>query len=83
MTRDHVVPNAWYPSNIPKRDRPTVPSCIRCNQKLSKVERALSVRLGLCIDPDDPIAGEFAKKAAVRVSNYPRRCRNGTDEMTV
>jgi hypothetical protein len=68
LSRDHVIPDAWYPRSVPPRDRPVVPSCISCNQKLGKIERALGVRLGLCIDPNDPLAGDFAKKAARAVN---------------
>ena len=68
LTDDHVVPDAWYPRAVPPRDRPVVPSCVTCNQRLGKIERAIGVRLGLCFGPDDPLAGYFAKKAARAVN---------------
>lgn len=67
-SRDHVIPDSWYPRTVPPRDRPVVPSCISCNRKLGKIESALGVRLGLCIDPNDPSAGDFARKAARAVN---------------
>jgi hypothetical protein len=77
MTNDHVVPDAWYPSAVPPRDRPVVPACITCNRRLGKIERAIGVRLGLCFGPDDPLAGDFAKKAARSVN--PRSGANLKD----
>src|ERR1700719_1951250 len=77
LSRDHVIPDAWYPRSVPPRDRPVVPSCISCNQKLGRIERALGVRLGLCIDPNDSLAGDFAKKAARAVN--PRFGANPKD----
>jgi hypothetical protein len=79
LSLDHVIPDAWYPRSVPPRDRPVVPSCISCNRKLGKIERALGVRLGLCIDPNDPLAGDFAKKAARAVN--PRFGANLKDAM--
>ena len=68
LTDDHLIADAWYPDSVPQYARPVVPSCIECNQRLGKIEGALGVRLGLCIDPNDPYAGELAKKAARAVN---------------
>jgi hypothetical protein len=70
LTDDHVVPDSWYPRAVPPCERPVVPSCVTCNRKLGKVERAIGVRLGLCFSPDDPLAGYFAKKAARAVNPH-------------
>ncbi len=77
MTDDHVVPDAWYPSTVPPRDRPVAPACHTCNQELSKIEGAMLTRLGLCFGPDDQLAGYFAKKAARSVN--PRAGTNPKD----
>lgn len=79
LTDDHVVPNSWYPPTVRRRDRPVAPSCLACNRKLGKIERAIGVRLGLCFGRDDPIAGYFAKSAARAVN--PRVGANPKDVM--
>jgi len=39
---DHVFPSSWYPENTPAEIiRPTAPSCVDCNNKLSKIEENL------------------------------------------
>ena len=68
ISRDHLIPDAWYPPFVPPSNRPVVPSCDPCNKKLGKTERALGIRLGLCMDPNDPLVGHFAKKAARAVN---------------
>jgi len=70
LTDDHVVPNSWYPTNTPPRSRPVAPSCVDCNRRLGKIERALGVRLGLGFSPEDPQAGYFAKSAARAVNPH-------------
>jgi len=54
ITTDHVIPDSWYPATITLKDRPTLPSCRRRNERLGNIERALLVRLGLCLDPLAP-----------------------------
>jgi hypothetical protein len=75
LTDDHVVPDSWYPRDVPPHDRPVVPSCVTCNRRLGRVERAIGVRLGLCFGPDDRLAGYFARKAARAVNS-----RSGANE---
>lgn len=53
ITRDHVLPSSWYPDATPEEvQRWTVPSCEACNNQLSRVERELLIRMGLCVDPE-------------------------------
>jgi hypothetical protein len=63
ITEDHVIPDSWYPDTIPPKDRPTVPSCKGCNGRLGKVERALFIRFGLCVDPEAPETKSIAARA--------------------
>jgi len=64
MTWDHVFPDAWYPTTTsPKTEKWKVPSCLSCNQGHSKNEGDLLLRLGLCIDPDDPRNAGIVEKA--------------------
>ena len=50
-TRDHVFPKAWYPDNTPNSvQRPTVPSCGECNNKLGALEKELFTKLAACLD---------------------------------
>lgn len=51
-TRDHVFPKSWYPAGTPSQvQRPTAPSCARCNGEFGAIENELLRRLGLCLDP--------------------------------
>lgn len=51
-TKDHAFPKSWYPDTTPEEvQRWTVPSCLECNNRLSKLEQDLLIRMGLCVDP--------------------------------
>jgi hypothetical protein len=64
LTWDHVFPEAWYPETTPMNlEKWKVPSCGPCNAKHGKSENDLFVRLGLCIDPDDPKSAGIVDKA--------------------
>lgn len=42
FNEDHVFPEGWYPENTPPGiEKPTAPSCLKCNNSLSKVEERL------------------------------------------
>ena len=63
-TRDHAFPNSWYPTSTPPIvQRPTVPSCDHCQNKFSKIEKELLVRLGLCMNPTLAEASGISTKA--------------------
>lgn len=56
-TKDHVFPRGWYPEDTPSTvQRPTVPSCAKCNNTLGAMEKELFIRMALCIAPDHPEA---------------------------
>ena len=64
LTWDHVFPNAWYPITTPENlEKWKIPSCPPCNAKHGKSECDLLIRLGLCIDPDDPRSAGIVEKA--------------------
>jgi hypothetical protein len=63
-TKDHVFPSSWYPDNTPGEvQRWTVPSCVRCNGTLGKLEKEMFVRLALCADPAKVEASGLSKRA--------------------
>jgi len=63
-TKDHAFPASWYPDTTPEQvQRWTVPSCQACNNRLSKVERELLIRMGLCVDPTQWEARGISTKA--------------------
>lgn len=69
LTWDHVFPEAWYPETTPANlDKWKIPACFHCNQAHAKSESDLLVRLGLCIDPDDPKSAGIVERALRAVS---------------
>ncbi len=63
-TMDHVFPRSWYPDTTPDDvQRWTVPSCFKCNNELSRIERNLLISLGLCLDPHLPGASGIGERA--------------------
>lgn len=64
LTWDHVFPSGWYPDTTPAAlEKWKIPSCSPCNAVHAKGEGDLLVRLGLCIDPDDPSNAGIVEKA--------------------
>jgi hypothetical protein len=64
LTWDHVFPLGWYPDGTPENlEKWKIPSCLPCNHLHSKNEGELLVRMGLCVDPEDPLAAGIAEKA--------------------
>lgn len=62
-TMDHVFPRQWYTDNTPEKiQRPTVPSCKSCNNKLGAIEEVLFVKLALCTNPAKAEASGIHKK---------------------
>jgi hypothetical protein len=61
---DHVFPEAFYPNSSPKDQyKWQVPSCVPCNNALSKIEDDFLRRVGLCLDPFSPASRDIAFKA--------------------
>lgn len=64
LTWDHVFPEAWYPDTTPDNlEKWKIPSCLECNRLHARTEGDLLVRLGLCVDPDDPKNAGIVEKA--------------------
>jgi len=52
LTWDHVLPLSWYPDSTPENiEKWKVPSCLKCNRELGRIEEDLLLKLGLCLDP--------------------------------
>jgi hypothetical protein len=63
-TKDHAFPKWWYPDTTPEQvQRWTVPSCLECNNRLSRLEQELLIRMGLCVDPTQWEARGISAKA--------------------
>lgn len=57
VTIDHVSSRRWYPPSTPSTiARWKVPACDRCNNRKSRFEQQMFVRLALCADPTNPAA---------------------------
>ena len=78
LTEDHVIPRAWS-GNAEAAAAPKlkVPACGPCNNKYSKVERALAVAFGLTTWTDDELMADLAASAARSVK--PSAARNEKD----
>jgi hypothetical protein len=64
LTWDHVFPQAWYPdTTLANLEKWKIPSCLPCNALHAKGEAELLVRIGLCIDPDNPDNAGIVEKA--------------------
>jgi len=76
---DHVFPAAWYPETTPKDlYKWQIPSCIHCNNIYGVLEKDLMIRLGLCLEPDDPCKG-IAEKALRSID--PSLAKNEKDRL--
>ena len=61
---DHVFPESWYPETTPKDlHKWQIPSCLKCNSEYGRMEKDLMIRIGLCLDPDDPSSRGIVDKA--------------------
>lgn len=64
LTWDHVFPKAWYPDTTPQYlYKWQIPSCDKCNEEYGRLEGDLLLRLGLCIDPEEPKSLGIVPKA--------------------
>lgn len=63
LTWDHVLPSGWYPNTTPANlEKWKIPSCLPCNALHAKSEGELLIRLGLCVDPDNPSNAGIVEK---------------------
>lgn len=64
LTWDHIPPASWYPDTTPEAmEKWKVPCCYTCNQELSRIEKELLIKMGLCIAPNTNEAQGIADKA--------------------
>ena len=79
ITSDHVFPESWYPrttrENLYKWQ---VPSCSTCNLELGKIEKDLMIRIGLCLDPNDPSSRGIHDKARRAIDS---KCGKGKKDV--
>lgn len=77
-TWDHVFPESWYPNSTPANlYKWQIPACRECNKAYGEMEQDLLIRIGLCIDPDQPGAAGVTEK--VLRSLDPRSARGERD----
>lgn len=76
---DHVFPESWYPDTTPKNlAKWQIPSCLCCNKELGTIESDFFVRVGLCLDPNDPASRSIVQKA-LRAMN-PKYAKSPSDK---
>jgi hypothetical protein len=79
LTSDHIFPKCWYPETTPAtQEKWKVPACDGCNQKYSRIEADLLVRLGLCVDPQDARAAGIGERAVRALT--PRYGKGSLDQ---
>jgi len=60
ITVDHVIARSWFPSTTPDNtEKWKVPACRSCNNKFSRDEQDLLLRLAHCADPKHPAASDI------------------------
>jgi hypothetical protein len=78
MNWDHVFPKSWYPDTTSHElEKWKIPSCIPCNTKYGIMEKEFLIRIGLCLDPNDPACSGIVAKALRSLD--PRKARNNKD----
>ncbi len=78
MNWDHVFPESWYPDTTSSDlEKWKVPSCIPCNDKYGVIEKDFLIRIGLCLDPDDPACSGVIAKALRSID--PSKARGKKD----
>ena len=61
---DHMFPKSWYPDATPENlEKWKIPSCVKCNQRYSKIEGDLLSRVGLALDPHNPASASIVQAA--------------------
>jgi hypothetical protein len=64
MTNDHVIARSWYPgSTPPNTEKWKVPACRLCNNRFSRDEQDLFIRLAHCVDPKHPGSQDIHRRA--------------------
>lgn len=64
MTIDHVIARSWYPSSTPPdTEKWKVPACRSCNNRFSRDEQDLLIRLAYCVDPKHPASQDIHVRA--------------------
>src|SRR5690349_12671920 len=75
---DHVFPESWYPdSTLADVEKWQIPSCISCNSEYGRLEQDFLIKVGLCLDPEDPASASIVQKALRSVK--PAAARNPRD----
>lgn len=78
LTEDHVIPRAWSGNaDAAAAAKWKVPACRTCNNRWSKIERELTIAVGLTTWTDDDIMGDVAARATRSVK--PSAGRNEKD----
>jgi hypothetical protein len=75
---DHVFPESWYPDSTPPDiEKWQIPSCIPCNSDYGKLEQEFLIKIGLCLEPDNPASATIVQKALRSLK--PAAARNPRD----
>jgi len=82
LTWDHILPNSWYTNNVGDIEKWKAPACLKCNNRLGKIEQELLIRLGLCLNPDiDNLSPtSVISKKALRSLDH-QNAKNGKDRI--
>lgn len=76
---DHVFPKSWYPESTPKDvEKWKIPSCMGCNNKLSKVEEDFLTVIAPCIDSEHTGARGVVKRVFDSIN--PDLAKNARDQ---
>lgn len=76
---DHVFPKSWYTdTTLMDLYKWQIPSCIHCNDEYGRLEKDLMIRIGLCLDPDDPSSKGIVDKALRSID--PSKGKNKKDK---
>ena len=79
LTWDHVFPKSWYPDTTsPNLEKWKIPSCKPCNSEYGRLEDDLMIRIGLCLDPNDPKSLGIPQKAVRAISPQFAKDENDT-----
>lgn len=80
MTVDHVIARSWYPGSTPDNvEKWKAPACRACNNRFSRDEQDLFIRLAHCVNPHDPAAQEVLDRAKRALD--PSKAKNSRDRL--
>lgn len=75
---DHVFPVGWYPDSTPRNiEKWKVPSCVKCNSELGRIESMFLTLIALTLDPKASETAGIPQK--VLRSLKPEFARNEAD----